>query len=58
MSVAWRSVAPSAVPFRVPVLGIPVALTPRALTVPEIELVVAQFADAAALAVQAGFDGS
>lgn len=45
----WQAVAPSAEPFT----GYPI---PRALTAPEIEEIVAQFAQAARRAVAAGFD--
>lgn len=57
LSVAWQSVAPSAVPFRLPGVNMQITRTPRALESAEIDDIVERFAWAAQAVVEAGFDG-
>lgn len=52
-----RPVAPSNVPFQLPGVGIQLFRSPRPLTLEEVRELPTKFANAAALAVAAGFDG-
>eukprot|EP00913_Durusdinium_trenchii_P004801 g4459.t1 len=57
-SVTWaRPVAPSAVPFHLPGVGVQLFRRPRPLATAELQQLPERFAAAARLAVAAGFDG-